>query len=760
MAGAAVAAFAVLTSAPLAANATVSAAAEPTAQTVASTVDGVALRVAPTAATTIAPEAPVTLEVEVVNATTEPIPAGTLRLVRSDDTIDDPAEIDTWLTQASGPDGADAIDGTIVAEIDSATLAPGAVDVVSVTLPPETVDDIDDSPVLGFGAELLVDGALVATSAEVFANSALPVASPTALAITYPLTVPASSTGRLSADDLATWTSPFGLLSRQLDAVAGRSVTVAIDPRIIASIRALGSSAPATAVAWLERLAGIPNEIFPLAYADADVAAQAQLGIPALLAPTGFSDVLDAANFAAPTEGDDTATEGDDAGGDGGATASPTPTPTAPAPDALPTTEELLAWPYTRTDIAWPADDTIATGDLAYLGAAGLTTSILSPGNVAPGSQWANAASTVDGASAVVADSRLTAPLREATSALSDTEWRAAVGQLSAELALIDAADVRPTALLATIARGTGTQSERLEATLDELAANPWATSASFTDVVGAPPVSRTLIDEPETQQRIANVERIIRTGENITAFATVLEDPTILSDPTRRDALALLDVAWIADRTAWDAAVGEWLVAQRRTLGAVSVVPSSPINVVSSETGVPTTILNALPYPVTVVVDVAPSNGRLIVEDQATVTIAPESRTTTTVPVAAGIGSGSVTLTVSLTSVDGVPIGSPVSIPANVQADWEGLGAAIIGIIVVVFFGVGVWRNIRRLRRKRAEAAANGEAVEPAAAAEVESGAETDAATSTGPDVVDADPAIEEQSAETDEPRAERRDD
>ncbi|RXZ49406.1 hypothetical protein ESP57_10875 [Agromyces fucosus] len=724
--GAAIAAASMLAAAPLAANAaslavtSASAAAHGARSMPTETreVTEVILRVAPTIATSIATDAPVTFDVEIENATSEPVAAGTLRLVRSAAPIDDTAELDAWLAQAPDAEAPSAeapasdapaaeaaeLDGVDVADVPSTTVAPGAVEVVSITLPPEAIDALDDSPVLGFGAELFVGGTVVSSSTEVFANAAAPVTSSTTVALAVPVTVPASAAGLLGADDLATWTSPFGLLSRQLDAVEGRPVAIGIDPRIIASVRVLGTSAPSTATSWLERLAGLPNEIFPLAYADADVAAQAQLGVPALLGPTSFSDVLDPANFSGTA---DAAGENPGEPADGDAVPSATPVPTQPAAGEVPTTEDLLAWPYTRTDIAWPADDTITAGDLAFLGTAGLTSSILAPGNVVPAEQWVNAASNVDGSSAVVADGRLTAPLRAATEAVSDTEWRAATGRLGAELALLDdgGAD-QPATLLATLGRGAGTQSARVSATLDELAANPRVTPASLTDAIGAPPVARTLVDEPEDRQRIDNVDRILRTDANVTAFATVLDDPEDITGPTRRDALALLDVAWLDDRPAWDAAVGEWLVAQRRTLDAVSIVPSSPINVVSSETGVPTTILNALPYPVTVVVDVRPSNGRLVVEDQVEVEIDPESRSTVTVPVAAGIGNGEVTLTVSLTSPEGVPVGSPVSIPVNVQADWEGLGAAIIGVIVVVFFGVGIWRNIRRHRKRKAEAA------------------------------------------------------
>ncbi len=742
-----------LMTAPLAAHASFDASLEASTPALAAaerSVGGVIVRVAPTVGTTITPGAPIALEVEVENATAETIAAGSIRLLRSAGAIDQVAELDAWVAQGreseaagataadSAPEGTaqDPLDGVVVAEAEAGALAPGAVDVISVTLPPEAIDDVDDTAVIGLGAELHVDGMLVASSTEAYANAAAAASDPISLALAYPLTVPASATGLLDADDLATWTSPFGLLTRQLDAVAGRSVAIAIDPRIIASIRVLGTAAPPSALVWLDRLAELPNEIFPLAYADADVAAQVQLGLSVPIAPTSFTDVLDPADF-----------DGDGAGaGDNtpptDATPAPDEEPTAPPAGELPTTEQLLEWPYTRADIAWPADDTVAAGNLGVLAASGLTTAILAPGNVEAGEPWSNAASNVDASTAVVADARLTEPLREASEALTDTEWRAATGLLGAELALgSSSTSARPLTLLATFDRGAGTQSARVTATLDALAANPAVVPASISDAIGAPTVERMLVDLPETDPRRANVDRLVRAEADITAFSSILTDPQQLSGPARRDLLALLDVAWLDDRPAWDAAVGEWLLTQRNTLGAVSVVPSSQINVVSSETGVPTTILNALPYPVTVVVDVDPSNGRLIVDDQATVTVEPESRRIVRVPVAAGIGNGKVNLTVSLTSPTGVPIGAPVVIPANVQADWEGLGAAILGIVAVAFFGIGVWRNIRRLRKQRAErdaAEASGttDASGTAAAAEVSGAADA-------PVVTDASGAI-----------------
>ena len=306
-----------------------------------------------------------------------------------------------------------------------------------------------------------------------------------------------------------------------------------------------------------------------------------------------------------------------------------------------------------------------------------------------------------------MADAGLTAPLRAASDASTDVEWRQATGELLAELAL-DAGEARTT-VLATFDRAAASQSARVAAVIDAIGGSGWSSLAGLSDAIGAPPADRTLVDLPEADERVTMVGRAVQAEADVTEFATVLDDPAQLTGPTRRELMSLLDVAWLADREAWNATVSDWLATQRAVLGSVSVVQSSTINVVSTETGVPATIENTLPYPVTVVVDVDPSNGRLIVEDRVEATVEPQSRSTVRVPVAAGVGNGEVSLEVSLSSTSGVPIGDPVVIPANVQADWEGLGAAVIATIVVLVFGIGVWRNIRRRRRERAAAAEAG---------------------------------------------------
>jgi hypothetical protein len=50
------------------------------------------------------------------------------------------------------------------------------------------------------------------------------------------------------------------------------------------------------------------------------------------------------------------------------------------------------------------------------------------------------------------------------------------------------------------------------------------------------------------------------------------------------------------------------------------------------------------------------------------------------------------------------VPIGDPTSVTVDVHADWEGIGALIFGILLVLLFGFGIVRNIVRRRSRRAE--------------------------------------------------------
>src|SRR5690606_239785 len=163
----------------------------------------------------------------------------------------------------------------------------------------------------------------------------------------------------LSADELAALTAPDGALTGQLDAVTGTDAILAVDPAIPAAIRLLGARAPQTATAWLDRLERLPNDVFPLQFADADPTVQAHAGLPELLTPLDHTPLLDPTDFPQSTPG-------------------PTPEPSrtsSPQPE-LPDWGALTAIFGAESGILWPradlTDDDLATFE-TYLGAAPTT---------------------------------------------------------------------------------------------------------------------------------------------------------------------------------------------------------------------------------------------------------------------------------------------------------------------------------------------------------------------------------------------------
>ena len=288
----------------------------------------------------------------------------------------------------------------------------------------------------------------------------------------------------------------------------------------------------------------LENETFPLAYADADVALQAQLELPGLLTPTTFSDVLDPGAFPdvepPPVDPSETPTPTPTVPATGEATPEPTdpadpraycrpprrssrgptPAPTSPGP---PTTRSPPATSATSTRPDSPPRSSLpATSRRSTAGSMPRRRSRSPP----PSSPTRG----------------LTSSLRAASAASTEIEWRSAAGRLLAELA-IDAGSGRPVTMLATFDRGAYANSDRVSDTIDEVTGNPWAVPAGLSDAIGAPPVARALVDEPEDDQRRVAAERMIAVEAEITEFATVLEDPRLLTGPVRRDLLAMLDV-------------------------------------------------------------------------------------------------------------------------------------------------------------------------------------------------------------------------
>jgi hypothetical protein len=676
--------------------------------------DGVSIDVTPSPSSVLHLDQPLQLSVTVSNDTATAVAAGTVEVFLAERALTTRSALNDWFDPDENRSSGDLMTSVPL----TSAVQPHSAVTVAVSVPFAELGLFEWSPwgPRGIAASLNTDDTVRATAQSTFVwypdTAVVPMTpiTPVNLAVTMPITTPANRTGLINADDLTAYTAPSGILTRQLDGAVNRAVAIAIDPMIIASIRVLGTAAPASATEWLERLAVADNDIFPLGYADADPSLAVQAGAAGALTPTSFAFATDPARFpqTPPTQ--------QDAPGENGDGSSPEPT-SSEQPDpptdagAVPTLDQLLAWDYTTTSIAWPADNSVAQGDLAAFAGSGLTTTILTSGNVIEDDPAATPDTAIELGSnelGLVADTGISSALRAAVTATTDEDWRGAMAEVSSQIAVV--AVENPTearTLLATLERGWPPTATRLSQTLDAVAALPWYTAAPLTTALATPvtpDVTFTAQAEPAANVQLA--ARLVERETELITFASALAAPDAVLAPNRLALLALLSRAWPSDTEDWRAAVSENLAASSEVLRSVTVSTTGPINVVGSKVDIPVTLANALGQAVTVRVQVVPSNGRLVVGNDVDAVIDASSAKTVSIPVTAAVGNGAVTLRVSLFTPSGVAIDQPSLISVNVRADWEGIGSRIFAALVVLFFGFGVWRNIVHRRRDRALAA------------------------------------------------------
>nr|WP_280116279.1 hypothetical protein [Leucobacter coleopterorum] len=160
---------------------------------------------------------------------------------------------------------------------------------------------------------------------------------------------------------------------------------MAIDPRIIAGIRAYGDESPKPAQEFLKRLESTSLTTFLLQFADADPAAQSAVGLKELLEPTSLDFVTRFGTFSdsenqntkAPTPGispaptDEAKTDGEDA----------TKSNSTGGSASTPTLKQLMAWPEAEA-MAWPAEGAVDASTVSMLKSSGISNIILDSENV------------------------------------------------------------------------------------------------------------------------------------------------------------------------------------------------------------------------------------------------------------------------------------------------------------------------------------------------------------------------------------------
>ncbi|OYX56104.1 MAG: hypothetical protein B7Y93_04210 [Micrococcales bacterium 32-70-13] len=625
---------------------------------------------APAASGIIRPGEPVSVRVTVTSTGDEPTGPIEVALAIDGTRAADAQQLATWFDG-----GTIEADDRAVASATLSSLEPGASAVLDLIVPEA------DSVVAGaFGPRLATVRAAL-TEAEtdepavadrtalvwVPDSGAVPVAGTSFVAA---IATPGEPGAFLDAATLERYTSEAGALSRTLDAVAGRPVLLAIDPRIIASTRLLGAAAPASATAFLQRLQAAPNESFLLPWADADAAAAiAATGTP-LPRPEGA--------------GVPAAEAGTEQG---------TPSP-SPSPEQSRALDELTAWPATLGGVDWLAAGTLTAEAVGVLAEQG--TGVI----LAPGSSLAERAPVqlIDGVRVLRAHDALSAAARDAAHSVSQQRFDDAMARVSALLAADAQAETGIPALIA-LSRDRLAGSDRLLDTIAQTVALPWAAGTTASAMLERTAVPSAVAEPALDEVRLEAVRAALSAEAEDRVFATIAVTPEAITDIRRLDLLSALSVGW-GDRS--PEALQAFTTESAALRSSVQVVESSAITLLADRASLPVTVQNDLGVAVRVFVRVEPDTAQLrVVDPRVETLVEPLSQTRALVPVES-LTNGQVDITVTVQDAESRPIGTPTRVSLNLQAGWETAGTIAVAVALVLLLTVGITRDIRKRRRAR----------------------------------------------------------
>lgn len=134
-----------------------------------------------------------------------------------------------------------------------------------------------------------------------------------------------------------------------------------------------------------------------------------------------------------------------------------------------------------------------------------------------------------------------------------------------------------------------------------------------------------------------------------------------------------------------------------------IRVAEPSTINLVDKNANLPLRLINESGSAAQVKVRLQPSDPRLRIEDVVTVKIRGNSQQAVEFPVKA-IGSGDVEVQVIVTASDDTVINADTKFMVRVRADWESNATAVMMFLVVLAFIYGLFRTLRRNRKRARE--------------------------------------------------------
>ena len=404
------------------------------------------------------------------------------------------------------------------------------------------------------------------------------------------------------------------------------------------------------------------------------------------------------------------------------ATPTPSASPSAPGQSAT-TTSSPDSGPSILRNVAWPADTTFGTSFLSGFSSSNQITiaplGALTPAEDVPFTSYARV--NVDPATGETStDGTGARTLAQQSDIAAILSWNASGGdELDAEQALTALTAIitreRPASsrtIFAAAQRGT-VINERLTNRTKALFSPRWVSAMSFSEIAASEPtdVDRQTVGagvlEADTETAISAMSSSLT---RLTPLANATDDPNAVYESVTPQILPALS-AQLTPSEQLDAATA--MTSQiTGMLSAVTVEPSSAVNLINKSANFPVLVRNNLPWPVRVDVTLVPDDPRLRATPAQSQTLAAQGATTVEVPVGA-IGSGDIEVTYKVTTPDGVVLDNSQTVTVRMRAGWEDAITAVIASLFGLLFLAGITRSLRKRAARKAQAA-SGDAEAP----------------------------------------------
>ena len=404
------------------------------------------------------------------------------------------------------------------------------------------------------------------------------------------------------------------------------------------------------------------------------------------------------------------------------ATPTPSASPSAPGQSAT-TTSSPDSGPSILRNVAWPADTTFGTSFLSGFSSSNQITiaplGTLTPAEDVPFTSYARV--NVDPATGETStDGTGARTLAQQSDIAAILSWNASGGdELDAEQALTALTAIitreRPASsrtIFAAAQRGT-VINERLTNRTKALFSPRWVSAMSFSEIAASEPtdVDRQTVGagvlEADTETAISAMSSSLT---RLTPLANATDDPNAVYESVTPQILPALS-AQLTPSEQLDAATA--MTSQiTGMLSAVTVEPSSAVNLINKSANFPVLVRNNLPWPVRVDVTLVPDDPRLRATPAQSQTLAAQGATTVEVPVGA-IGSGDIEVTYKVTTPDGVVLDNSQTVTVRMRAGWEDAITAVIASLFGLLFLAGITRSLRKRAARKAQAA-SGDAEAP----------------------------------------------